>query len=234
MVFWIGILIGCLFAWLAVKMGFYETWVLLFNIVIAVFLAVFLGPVIANIVPVARESAYNNALCMIIPAVGAFVILHGISYTLFTGQYSVPFPKTIDTLVAGFFGFLTGLLVWFFLSLLISITPVSQHTFVSEFDFAGGFKERGMPYISWWCDIVNSMVASENSDVTSEQVINALLKSAEPKPPTGPAEPNEPAEPENVRIHPITNPTPGTTILLLSEAKKSTCWYRLIMLSYQR
>ena len=201
MVFWIGILIGCLFAWLSVKMGFYETWVLLFNIVIAVFLAVFLGPVIANIVPVARESAYNNALCMIIPAVGAFLILHGISYTLFTGQYSVPFPKVIDTLIAGFFGFLTGFLVWTFLSLLICISPISQNTFVSDLNFTDGFKQTGAPYVAWWCDIVNSMVASEDSDVTSKQVINALLKNAEPKPPTGPgegAELNQPTEPGNI------------------------------------
>ncbi|MHC4113352.1 MAG: CvpA family protein [Planctomycetota bacterium] len=181
MVFWIGILFGCLFVWLAVKKGFYETWILLFNIVIAVYLAVFLGPVIANIVPVARGSAYNNALCMIIPGVGAFLILYGISSMLFTGQFSIPFTKTFDTCVAGFFGFITGLLVWFFLSLLISITPISQHTFVSELDFAGGFKQSGAPYVGWWCDLVNSIVASENSDVTSEEVINALLKNAEAK-----------------------------------------------------
>lgn len=181
MVFWIGILFGFLFVWLAVKKGFYETWVLLFNIVIAVYLAVFLGPVIANIVPVARGSAYNNALCMIISGAGAFLILHGISCTLFTGQFSIPFTKTFDTCVAGFFGFLTGLLVWFFLSLLISITPVSQHTFVSELDFSGGFKQTGAPYVSWWCDWIHSIAASKDSDMTSAEVINTLLKDAEPK-----------------------------------------------------
>jgi len=201
MVFWTGILIGCLFAWLAVKMGFYETWVLLFNIVIAVFLAVFLGPVFANIVPIGSDTPYNNIICMIAAGVGGFLILHGISYTLFTGQYKVPFPKAIDTLVAGFFGFLTGLLVWTFLSLLICISPISQNTFVSDLNFADGFKQTGAPYVGWWCDIVNSMVASEDSDVTSEQVISALLKSAEPKPPTEPgegAELNQSTEPDNI------------------------------------
>lgn len=202
MVFWIGILFGCLFVWLAVKMGFYETWVLLFNTVISIYLAVFLGPVIANIVPVARGSAYNNALCMIIPGVGAFLILYGISYTLFTGQFSIPFTKKIDTLAAGFFGFLTGLLVWFFLSLLICIMPISQHTFVSELDFAGGFKQTGLPYIGWWCDMVNSIVASEDSEVTSEQIITALLKSAELKPPDRQAEPSPPATPGNIKTTP--------------------------------
>lgn len=181
MVFWIGILFGCLFVWLAVKKGFYETWILLFNIIIAVYLGVFLGPVIAKIVPVARESAYNNALCMMIPGVGGFLILYGISSMLFTGQFSVPFTKTLDTCVAGFFGFLAGLLVWCFLSLLICITPISQNNFVSELDFAGGFKQTGAPYVEWWCGLVDSIVASKNSNVTSGEVISALLKNAEPK-----------------------------------------------------
>ncbi len=181
MVFWIGILFGFLFVWLAVKKGFYETWILLFNLVIAVYLAIFLGPVIADLVPIASGSAYNNALCMIIPAIGAFLILYGISFTFFTGQFSIPFTKTIDTCVAGFFGFLTGLLVWFFLSLLISITPISQHTFVSELDFADSFKQTGAPYVGWWCDRIHSIAASKDSDITGVEAINALLKEAEPK-----------------------------------------------------
>ena len=181
MVFWTGILFGFLFTWLSVKKGFYETWILLFNIVIAVYLAIFLGPVIAKIVPVAHGSPYNTALCMMIPCVGAFLILYGISFTLFTGQFSIPFTKTIDTCVAGFFGFLTGLLVWFFLSLLISITPISQHTFVRELEFADGFKQTGAPYVSWWCDWIHLIAASRNSDITSAEVINALLEDANPE-----------------------------------------------------
>jgi hypothetical protein len=183
MVFWTGILFGGLFVWLAVKKGFYETWILLFNTVIAVYLAVFLGPIIANIVPVARGSAYNNALCMIIPGAGVFLILYGISSMLFTGQFSVPFTKTFDTCVAGFFGFLTGLLVWFFLSLLICITPISKNTFVSELDFTGGFKQTGAPYVEWWCERIHSMAASKGSDVTSGEMISMLLKNAEPNEP---------------------------------------------------
>jgi hypothetical protein len=39
----------------------------------------------------------------------------------------------------------------------------------------------GEPYVGRWCDLVNSMVASKDSSVTSGEVINALLKNAEPK-----------------------------------------------------
>ena len=205
MVFWTGILFGCLFVWMAVKKGFYETWILLFNVIIAVYLAVFLGPVIANIVPIAPKSAYNNALCMMIPGIGGFLILYAISSTLFTGQFSVPFTKTIDTFAAGFFGFLAGLLVWCFLSLLISITPISQNAFVSEFDFAGGFKQTGVPYVSWWCDLVDSIVASEDSDVTSAEVIGALLKDAEKKLPAGRIRPALPTPPVDIKTRPVTD-----------------------------
>lgn len=206
MVFWTGILFGCLFVWVAVKKGFYETWILLFNIIIAVYLAVFLGPVIANIVPVAHGSPYNNALCLMIPGIGGFLILYAISSTLFTGQFSVPFTKTIDTFVAGFFGFLAGLLVWCFLSLLICITPISQNTFVSELDFAGGFQQTGAPYIEWWCDMVNSLVASKDSDVTSGEVISELMKKAEEKPPSQEVQPGISTPSDDIKTTTVTDP----------------------------
>jgi hypothetical protein len=44
MVFWAGILVGGLFIWFAVKIGFYEMWATLFNIVISIYIAIFLSP----------------------------------------------------------------------------------------------------------------------------------------------------------------------------------------------
>ena len=41
---WLGILIAVLFALSARKMGFYHAWTMLFNIVIAVYLAIRIGP----------------------------------------------------------------------------------------------------------------------------------------------------------------------------------------------
>lgn len=42
MVFWIAILVGGAFVWLGVRMGFYQSWCLLFNIVVSIYLAIFL------------------------------------------------------------------------------------------------------------------------------------------------------------------------------------------------
>ena len=191
MAFWIGILVGGAFAWFAIKRGFYETWTLVFNIVIAIYLAVFLGPVIANIVPAVRDTAYNNALTMLATAIGSFLILHGISYTFLTGQFSIPFPKIFDTVGTGFLGFLAGFLVWSFVSLVICITPISQNSFVKEIGFGSQFQQTNVGYISWWCNLVNKVVASQDKKYTTEQVINGLLKSAEPGVQRKPAEPND-------------------------------------------
>lgn len=195
MIFWVGILVGGLFAWLAVKMRFYETWAMLFNIVISVYLAIFLGPVIVDIVPAAGDMPYSDVLAIVCTAVVAFLILHCISYTFLTGQFSVSFPKIFNTLGAALLGFFAGFLVWSFVGLLIYLTPVSQNAFVKEIGFGSQFRQTNVSNICWWCNLVHKAVASEQSTCTVEEAITALLESAEEKPPaaTGrPAEPNEP------------------------------------------
>lgn len=181
MVFWAGILVGGLFIWFAVKIGFYEMWATLFNIVISIYVAVFLTPVILNIIPMTGDTAYGNALTMATIVIGIFLILHGITYIFFTGQFNISFPRIFDTLGAGVLGFLAGFLVWSFVALLISATPVSQNTFAKDIGFGSRIKQTNVPYISWWCNLVNSIVSSPDNEITSEQVINQVLNSAQSK-----------------------------------------------------
>jgi hypothetical protein len=195
MVFWLGILVSGLFAWYAIKMGFYETWAFVFNIIISIYLAVFLRPIIANI-PGVGDTPYINALTMAGTAIGAFLILHGISYTFLTGQFRVSFPKILETLGCGFLGFLAGFLVWSFAGLLICITPISQNSFVKKIGLESQFRQNNASVIYWWCNLVNTAVSSENNRITSEQAISELLKSAEPKAQVEPAEPAESSDVE--------------------------------------
>jgi len=205
MVFWAGILVGATFAWFAIKMGFYETWAFLFNIVISVYLAVFLGPIIANVIA-ADDAPYSNAVAMIATAIGTFLVLHSISYTFLTGQFTVSFPKILDTLGTGFLGFLAGFLVWSFVSLLIYITPISQQPIVKEMGFDSQFEQTNAPYISLWCNLVNTVVSRQDNEHSTEQVISELLKSTEKKAldktdkQAVPFEPNKPPEPNDVKI----------------------------------
>ena len=193
MVFWIGILVGATFAWFAIKLGFYQTWALVFNIIISIYLAVYLQPIIANI-PAVGDTPYSNVLTMAAIALASFLILHGISYTFLTGQFNVSFPKAFDTLGTGLLGFLAGFLVWSFLSLLIYITPASQNTFVKGI-FTDKFQQTSVSYTSRFCNLVNAVASSQDNGYSAEQAISKLLKGAKSKAQAKQAEPEEPVEP---------------------------------------
>lgn len=195
MAFWFGILVAGLFVWFAVGIGFYEMWVMLFNIVISIYLAVFLRPIIVNI-PAVGDTPYSNALTMIAIAIASFSILHGISYTFITSQFKVSFPRIFNTLGTGFLGFLAGFLVWNFVSFLIFITPISQDTFVRGFGFNDEFQQSNVSVICRWCDLVNRVVSSRDSEISSEQAVSELLKSTEPELQVEPAEQAEPNDVE--------------------------------------
>jgi len=174
MVFWAGILAAAFFAWLAVKIGFYETWTMLFNIVISIYLSVFLTPAITTMVPAASGTAYGNALTLITVAAGAFLILHGVSYSFLTGRFSVWFPRPIDNVGSGLLGFLGGLLVWSFLALVISVSPLSQAGFAQDIGLRNSVEQTNVSYIAWWCDLVNAVVATGDGKRPTQEVILQL------------------------------------------------------------
>lgn len=199
MALWVGILVGVVFAWLAIKKGLYETWALVFNIVISIYLAIFLRPTIVDIAPAAGDTAYSNAATVLAIAIAAFLVLHGISYTFLTGHFKVPFPKILDIPAAGFLGFFAGFLLASFVSLLISITPISENTFVKGIGLVGQFEQTNKPVICWWGNLVNSVVARQDNKVTCEQAINELLKSIESKATDKQDEPAKPTEPNDTK-----------------------------------
>ena len=179
MAFWIGILVGGLFVWMAVGKGFYDTWTILFNIVISVYTALYLTPVIVDVLPAAGQTAYGNALTLTAVAAAVFFILYVTSLTLFTGRFKVSFPKLLDNLGAGVLGFLGGLLIWSFAVLLISATPVGQTDFARSIGFGDKVEQTNSPYICWWCNMVNTAAASADSRRPAQDVVTWLLDQAE-------------------------------------------------------
>ena len=176
MVFWAGILAAAFFAWLAVKIGFYETWTMLFNIVISIYLSVFLTPAITTMVPAAGDTAYGNALTLITVAAGAFLILHGVSYSFLTGRFSVWFPRPLDNVGSGLLGFLAGFLIWSFVTLVISVSPLSQAGFARDISLTSAVEQTSVPYIAWWCDTVNAVVAAGGNKRITRAAIDRLLQ----------------------------------------------------------
>jgi glucan phosphoethanolaminetransferase (alkaline phosphatase superfamily) len=185
-IFWITILGGAIFTWLAIKIGFYEIWALLFNILISVYLAIYLTPIVTDILPATLDTNYGTTLTIIALAAAVFLILYGITYVLFTGQFEVPFPKIFDILFAGFLGFLTGFLVLSFIVLLICITPISQNKLLNEMGFNKETQQANISYLCWWCDKVNWFAASKDNKITGQQAIDKLLAKAKPPVPASP------------------------------------------------
>lgn len=209
MVFWTGIIIGAIFALFAIKIGFYEILVMLFNIVISIYLAVFLRPTLLDVFPKTADMLYGKGLIVLATGTAAFLILHGLSYALFTGQISISFPKIFDIPGACFLGFLTGLLVWNFVILLVYITPISQQPIVKAIGFDSQPQQTNVPVVRWWCNLVNTVVSSHDNKVTAEQAIRgAVLESVEEKAPEKTGKPSEPAEPNDTKTS-ITEENPA-------------------------
>ncbi|MHC4741778.1 MAG: CvpA family protein [Planctomycetota bacterium] len=193
MVFWTGILVGGFFVWLGVKRGFYEMWTMLFNVVVSVYTAIYLTPVIVDTLPGAGDTSYGTAFTLTALAVGLFFVLGITSLTLFTGRFKVAFPKMLDNLGAAVLGFLGGLLIWSFIALVISASPAGRTDFAGSIGFGSKFAQTNGPYISWWCDLINTAAASSEHRTSAEEAMGQLL--AEPETdPSGLTDPNQPTQ----------------------------------------
>lgn len=208
MIFWAAILAGGLFIWIAIKLGFYETWVIFFNSVISIYLAIFLTPVMIDKIPSASEIPCGEAFTLLVLSVGTFLILYGISYVFLTGQYKVSFPKTFDILFAGVLGFFTGFLVLSFAALIITTTPIARNRLISGLGFNRQSQHTNIAYICRWCDMVNSLVSFPDNQITTEQTINQLIdsiqaeKTGEETESNQTGKPNDVNQPEDTRIAP--------------------------------
>jgi uncharacterized membrane protein required for colicin V production len=166
-----GILVGGLCVWFAIKIGFYETWAMLFNIVIAIYIALFLAQPIVNFLP---EETGNipccEALTLLIVAVGSFLILYGITYILFTSQFCVNFPKIFDILFAGLLGFFGGFLILSFAALIICLTPFGKYAAINKESVKNNMKST-----YWLFDGIHSIVSLPQNELESSDVIEQLL-----------------------------------------------------------
>jgi hypothetical protein len=189
MVFWFGILIAVAFAASSLKLGLYHAWTMFFNILIAVYMGVRLGPFIQDFIPAAAD--YNTALAILGAALGSFLILHGISYVFLIGQFDITFPSTINKFGSAFLGFLVGFLVWSFIFLLVCATPFSQNKFVKDAGVSSECFEHAhcQAYLVWWCSAMDKLVGSSDADA-GQTVAGLLFKPAVPKTPA-PMMPNK-------------------------------------------
>lgn len=225
MVFWIGIFVAVLFAYSAIKLGFYHAWTMLFNFVIAVYVALRISPMIEEFLPAAMGGGqYSKTMALLATGLVTFLILHGIAYTLLIGQFEVTFPRVVNTLGSGIIGFLAGFLIWSFVTLLVCTTPFCQQQYVKELGFdTKTFEEAKMQScLVSVCNFMDKLVASGDGPVNAEQTINDLLikpaKKTPAKTKTGiasiqPVDPNDPNKPHDPNQPPATSTKESHTVI---------------------
>ena len=196
MVLLAGILVGGLCIWFAVKIGFYETWAMLFNIVMAIYIALFLARPVMDFLPEeASDIRCCEALTLTVLATGSFLILQGITYILFTSLFKVTFPKIFDILFAGLLGFFGGFLLLSFAALIIFLTPFGGFAGIEDDSV-----EYNMSSAYWLFDGIHSIVSSPDNEITTEMVIEQLLNKSQPntqdKDPQQ-ADPDKPIRPDD-------------------------------------
>ena len=194
MVFWLGILVGGFFAWYAVKQGFYDTWAIVFNIIVSVYLGVFLGPVIAEVVPGVADVPYSDLLAVTCTAVGAFLILHLVTQTFFLGQFNVTFPRIFDTLGSAVLGFLAGFLVWSFVSVLICMLGISDNSMARRLGFGSSAQDTNISCIEQCCGFVHKFAGWKDGDTAVEDAVSKLLKDVKTRKSEPPADSNSVAD----------------------------------------
>ncbi len=178
MIFYMGILFAALLAWVGFKAGFYQIWTTLFNVLIAVYLAIHLSPLIAEIIPAAGSTEISKTLCMLVTSAAIFLILHGFAYVFLLSQFNVTFPKVLDTIGAAFLGFLTGFLIWSFVCLVICTGPIGKNAVVRTIGLdRQGFREAKMQsYLVWWSNLLDGFVAPGDNRNCTEQAVSDMLK----------------------------------------------------------
>ena len=196
---WIGILVGACFIWHAVRIGFYEMWILLLNITFSIYLAFALRPAVGDTISPFMKTPCANAIIVGGIAIVCFLVLHSLTYVLLTSQFAIQFPRLLDTLGAAILGFATGFLIWSFAGCLIYITPIAKNVSLEELGFSLQFEQFGKPYLCRWYNSVDAVVSRNHNDDNIKLLIDYMTKDQKPKVqrPQSHTEPNTPVEPND-------------------------------------
>jgi uncharacterized membrane protein required for colicin V production len=181
MILLIGLFIGLVCGLLAAtKAGFVSSWTRLFNSAVAVYIAVYLTPMIASSTAIVNEHHYGAVLCAIVIFVVTFLILNAICMVIL-GDLKIEMSKIFDAVGGGVMGFANGVLVWGFLCLLLCISPLAKASMTSQICSPDEVRQM-------WCSSVGANMAAidfisfQNPKYTLAEVIEKIQTEGMPKP----------------------------------------------------
>jgi len=186
------------------KMGFYETWVLLFNLIVSIYLAIFGGTMLGNS-GLLSGIPFGKVIAVAIVGIGVFLVLQLISFIFFTSQFNVTVPRIFDIIGAGFLGFWSGWLIWSFILLLLLATPILENNITAKMGADESTRQACTSYISWWCGIIHGIAGSSENNQKPEDAILSLLNKSKSDSTRKSADANKPSEKIEVQV---TQPVP--------------------------
>jgi|GEM_PF-3177525 len=189
----VGLVIGLICGLAAAKAaGFVSSWVRLFNTAVAVYVTVYTTPMLVSSVTLINEHTYGPVLSAIVISVVTFIILNSICMVVM-GELKIEMPKLLDGLGGGAMGFANGMLVWGFLLLLLSISPLAASSMVKQVCSEDEVQQL-------WLSSVGTSVAAldfitfQNEPPSLCKVVEQLAKAAQPKPKPGKEKPATPTD----------------------------------------
>jgi len=124
------IAVALIFTVLGIRLGYYRTWALLFNILVSIYLAVMLAPVIPGLLPNVKDFHYRYPIFIIIAAIIIFAILQ--SFTIYLiGAFEASYHRKFDIISSALLGFISGYLLGAFIFFVICLVPSTKPKFIS-------------------------------------------------------------------------------------------------------
>ena len=154
----ITIIVGILFALLGMKKTFYPMWALLFNVLLAIYLAVMLTPIIIDKFKIIDSFGnYSYALCLLSIAVAVFAVAQLLTFRFLTAVYCVSFPAILNNAGAAILGFLTGFAVANFIIFIITITPITGNPSLDKLSKDAQSYGNVDSYLISTCKVINKL-----------------------------------------------------------------------------
>ena len=207
MIILVGIIAGLIFAWMAIRMGLYVAWSVMFNLVVSIYLAISLGPVIADKLPL--EGSFGAAVILVGLAAAVFTAFQGACYLFITSQYEMSFPKLFDSVTSGIIGFLAGVLIISFLNLPLGII---RQGLSAENNYKESSQLGNSAYLDFWYNAIHSLVGTKDNTQTENlvaEIIKNTKKTKKVKATTTAVEAVEVVEPNEPEVEKVIKDGPG-------------------------
>jgi uncharacterized membrane protein required for colicin V production len=146
----VAIAVALFFAVIGIRMGYFRVWVMLFNILVSIYLAVMLAPVVPGLIPYVRDFRYRYPAFIIVAAIIIFAVLHSIAISLMK-TFEASCHRIFDLVSSAVLGFISGYLLTAFVFFIICLIPLEKPWFVSWQDKSTA--KAGQPVISA-CDFI--------------------------------------------------------------------------------